>query len=290
MQPLQEPLVSIIIPVYNGEDYLRETLDSIFSQEYTNWELIIVNDGSVDNSEQIVKGITDQRVHYHYKVNAGVSSARNWGFAKAKGEYVVFFDADDIMSAGFLRRRVEVLEKNKEVGFACGWVLKIDQEGQFFGGVYRAACEDVQREVLTFSQDIITCPSNYMFRRNLLENYKVRYNTRLFSSADKFFLLQMSRHVTGVLISQPSELYYRIRRDSMSNKLSLRLIRDNETYHRLVLREFKPDAVIRRSFRSKSFYLLSGGYWGLRKIWPSLKYGLKAFLMNPVYFVTTFTK
>ena len=92
-----QPLVSVIVPVFNTEEVVERTLNSICTQTYKNFELIIINDGSTDASEEVCKLFVekDSRVRYFYKENGGVSSARNLGLAKARGEYILFCDSDD---------------------------------------------------------------------------------------------------------------------------------------------------------------------------------------------------
>jgi len=93
------PLVSIIIPTYDRSGLIGPTLDSVFRQSYENWECLIVDDGSTDDTEIIVKTWTDKdsRFKYYYKQNGGVSSARNYGINNAKGNYIQFLDSDDIL-------------------------------------------------------------------------------------------------------------------------------------------------------------------------------------------------
>lgn len=91
------PLVSIIIPLYNKESSIRSTIDSVLNQKFSNFEIVVVDDGSTDNSSTIVKNINDNRIHYYYKDNEGVSVARNYGVQKAFGEWVMFLDADDVL-------------------------------------------------------------------------------------------------------------------------------------------------------------------------------------------------
>lgn len=89
---------SIIVPLYNKELAIKETIQSIIKQKYTEFELIIIDDGSKDASAEIVNSIQDKRIRYYYKNNGGVSSARNEGMNLARNEWIVFFDADDLMS------------------------------------------------------------------------------------------------------------------------------------------------------------------------------------------------
>lgn len=111
-----KPSVSIIIPCYNKAQYLGETLQSVLDQTYTNWECILVNDGSTDNTETIAKVYCekDNRFYYFLKKNEGVSCARNFGIKKAKGNFVIFLDADDLLADFSVAKRVEYFNNYPE--------------------------------------------------------------------------------------------------------------------------------------------------------------------------------
>ncbi len=100
MKYKQDPLLSVIIPVYNVEKYLRECLDSVSNQTYQNLEIILVNDGSKDGSAEICKEYLakDERIQYYEQENQGQSAARNLALSKATGEYITFVDSDDWIS------------------------------------------------------------------------------------------------------------------------------------------------------------------------------------------------
>lgn len=100
------PLISIIIPVFNSEAYIGETLESCIKQTYRNLEIIIVNDGSTDNSEEVIKHITDRRIQYYLINNSGPCYARNFGIAKASGTLFQFLDADDILDPEKIEKQV----------------------------------------------------------------------------------------------------------------------------------------------------------------------------------------
>ena len=101
-------LVSIIIPCYNQADYLPETLESIIQQTYPDWEAIIVNDGSPDNTEEIALQYTqkDSRFKYYKKENGGLSSARNYGIHRANGKYIIPLDSDDLIAPTFIEEGI----------------------------------------------------------------------------------------------------------------------------------------------------------------------------------------
>ena len=112
------PLISVVISAYNAEQFLDETLESVLSQTYENWECIIVNDGSTDSTESVAKKWCekDSRFRLTIKENGGLSSARNWGIKESKAEYIAFLDADDILTPDSLEVRINVLiEQNVDL-------------------------------------------------------------------------------------------------------------------------------------------------------------------------------
>lgn len=123
------PKVSIIVPCYNQAQYLDESLQSLYDQTYTDWECLIVNDGSPDNTEEVVRKweARDSRFTHVYKENGGVSSARNLGIQKAKAEYILTLDADDKYETSFLEKAFAVLVDNPEIGIVSSW-------GRYFTG------------------------------------------------------------------------------------------------------------------------------------------------------------
>jgi glycosyltransferase involved in cell wall biosynthesis len=101
---MENPLISVIVPVYKVEQYLRTCIDSVINQTYSNWELILVDDGSPDNSPRICDeyAAKDKRIKVFHKANGGVSSARNMALNNSKGEYITFLDGDDFLHAEYL--------------------------------------------------------------------------------------------------------------------------------------------------------------------------------------------
>ncbi len=111
---ISTPLVSVIIPCYNYGKFLSDTLDSVLVQTYSNWECIVVNDGSTDNSEDIGKNYenNDSRFKYIYQKNSGHSAARNTALKASKGKYIQFLDADDMLENEKLNLQVALMEEN----------------------------------------------------------------------------------------------------------------------------------------------------------------------------------
>ncbi|WP_250658237.1 glycosyltransferase family 2 protein [Alkalimarinus coralli] len=116
MRKKELPLVSVIIPAYNAEDFITEALDSIINQTYTHLEIIVVDDGSTDGTKDIILGYGD-KVHYIYQKNSGsCSSPRNNGLRFSTADYIVFFDADDVMLPNQIQTLLSVLLDNKDLG------------------------------------------------------------------------------------------------------------------------------------------------------------------------------
>ncbi|WP_281231894.1 glycosyltransferase family 2 protein [Flavobacterium gelatinilyticum] len=111
------PLVSVIVPCYNQGQYLVEALESICNQTFENWECLIIDDGSIDNTAEIAKSFVnnDSRFCYYFKKNSGVSSTRNLGLEKANGQYIQFLDCDDVLDVRKLELSLKELELNKNV-------------------------------------------------------------------------------------------------------------------------------------------------------------------------------
>jgi glycosyltransferase involved in cell wall biosynthesis len=280
-------LVSIIIPAYNAAPFIGETIKSINGQTYTNWEIIVIDDGSTDNTTSICEELNDSKVKIMRQKNAGVAVARNNGLLSANGDFVVFFDADDLMSPDFLSARVEALQNDDGIGFVGGLVETFPIPVK----TRKAAGLDPVNEILFFDSSFVTIPSNYLLRKEVLINNKILFNKELSSSADRFFILEVSKFAKGKNItSEKGKLLYRFTSQSMSNKVTPGLIIDNEKfYYELKRKNLLPDGV-KHKFKSFYFLSLAKGF-GMVKYWKSVvKYLFKSFINHPVFFAENFGK
>jgi len=220
-------------------------------------------------------------------MNAGVAAARNTGLTVAKGELVVFFDADDLMTPDFLSARVRELENDPQLGYVGGMVetFPIAVEAR------KAAGSDPDNEILFFDASFVSIPSNYMFRKNILVNNHILFNRQLSSSADKLFILEVSKYAKGKNIpDENAKLLYRHTTQSMSNKVTPGLIIDNvKFYYELKKKNLLPAG---RENRFRSFYFLSlAKGFGMVKQWKQVcKYLMMSFINHPVFFAGNFGK
>jgi glycosyltransferase involved in cell wall biosynthesis len=128
---MPQPLISIVMPTFNRAHYIDEAIKSVLEQDYTNWELIIVDDGSTDRTREIVNSYIDStdRIRYVYQSNAGQSTARQVGLKHSRGEFVNFFDSDDRLMKSCLLELYEALEADPACSIAYGNLYVVDEAG-----------------------------------------------------------------------------------------------------------------------------------------------------------------
>ncbi|MGN6605052.1 MAG: glycosyltransferase family 2 protein [Ginsengibacter sp.] len=151
----EQSLVSVIIPCYNYAHFLPEALECVMAQTYADWECVIINDGSTDNTEEVALKYceAESRFKYLYKENGGHSSARNLGIRHSKGVYILPLDSDDKISSYFLERAVKEIESDNEIKLVCA-------ETQLFG-----ATEKIVKLPKYDFRELLIC--NYLFATNL---------------------------------------------------------------------------------------------------------------------------
>jgi glycosyltransferase involved in cell wall biosynthesis len=173
------PVISVIMPVYNGEEFIRETINSILNQTYRNFEFIIVNDGSVDSTKQIIGSYDDKRiVLLDLTNNRGVSNARNMGTDLSKGKFIAFCDADDLYDPGRLQTQLDFLNSHPTVD-VCGSYFIVFENGQ--EKLIRHPLTDSEIKEHFFTSNCIGQPS-VMGKSEVFRKYK--YNAQLQASED----------------------------------------------------------------------------------------------------------
>lgn len=219
---MNKPLVSIIIPVYNVEKYLKKCVDSILSQSFTKFELILVDDGSTDNSPQICDEYTskDNRVHVLHKKNGGVSAARNDGLDVAQGEYVSFIDSDDWVEEDYLQTLLNYNEFDI-VFFSHRLIYEDGYSSKFLFQEKEADTRNIWN-VITFLKKNSTewnfygYTWNKIFRRAIIEKYKVRFVEGLRVSEDEVFTLDYCTHACSIKVLPICLYNYRVLRTGLT--------------------------------------------------------------------------
>ena len=146
---MKNKLISVIIPAYNSEKYIRKSIDSVINQTYTTWELIVIDDGSHDKTFEILKQYTkvDVRIHAIRQENAGPGIARNVGIAAAKGDYAVFIDSDDFVEEEYF----ELLAKHDEDVVFIN-VRNVDENGRVLKKEYMSKNKHLTKDTILRSQ------------------------------------------------------------------------------------------------------------------------------------------
>ena len=168
--------ISVVMPVYNQkEEYLREAIESILNQTYKDFEFIIVNDGSTNNSEEVILSYSDDRIVYIKQENQGVARSLNNGISQTKGEYIARMDSDDISLPERFEKQIKFLEEHPEVSILGTWY-------ETFPKVYRVQTPENVRYTDVLNCCCICHPS-VMMRKADLDKYNLRYNPE-FTSED----------------------------------------------------------------------------------------------------------
>lgn len=150
-------MISIVIPLYNKEKQFAATLHSVFSQTYTDYEIIVVNDGSTDGSASVVESLHDPRIRLIHQANAGVSAARNLGISEARGEYIAFLDADDLWKPEYLETIVSLIRKYPDCDvFATDYEF-IDSNGNIKKTIVNKIPFNNTDGILTNYFDVASC-------------------------------------------------------------------------------------------------------------------------------------
>ena len=182
----QQPRVSVIIPVYNNAEYICEAIASVLAQTYTDYEIIVINDGSTDNLEQAIVPYRD-RIRYLRQTNQGVSAARNRGLYLARGELIAFLDADDIYLPHKLEQQVAVFDANPNLGLVNSGFQVIDADGNVIAQVkWWQDIPDLTEANWILYKPIL--PSAMMFRRQWLIDVG-GFDRRFFAGEDIYLTL-----------------------------------------------------------------------------------------------------
>ncbi len=218
----KEPLVSVIIPTFNCEDYIEEAIDSVLNQTYRKIEIIVVNDGSTDDTQEVLKKYGHKIILIN-QTNAGAPFARNRGLEIARGKYITFLDSDDIWQKSKIEKQVYYLERNKNVGLVyCDWDMLIkDNTGKFIHQDQSPAHSYVKYNTsgwiynqLLFDSTLNT--SCVMIRDSIIKKVG-KFNTKYLSGQDYDYWFRISR-LTQVYKLDEKLASYRQHENNMTQK------------------------------------------------------------------------
>ena len=214
------PAISVIIPAFNAEETILETIQSIQQQTFQDFELIVINDGSNDRTLEIVNQINEPRLKVFSYENAGVSVARNRGIDHAQGDFISFIDADDAWTSDKLESQLSALQSNPNAGAAYSWSLNMSSNNNslsFSQGCSSTLEGNIYPQLLLGS--FIGSGSNILVRRDAVESTQL-FKPTLNAYADWDFYLQLAINWDFIVICK-NQILYRKTSNSMSSKVKV---------------------------------------------------------------------
>ena len=203
---MNKPLVSIIIPTFNRAHLIGETLDSIIAQTYTNWECIIVDDGSTDNTEEVVSAYVqkDSRFQFHHRPDShkpGGNGARNYGFSLSKGEYINWFDSDDLMKANFISLKLNTIE-HEDVDFVVSKSLNFDTDRTYEVKKYRGNFINILSGKNYILKKNYWMTPDFFIKKKSLKNYTFDETIQSGQETNFFIVILNSIDLKGFAINE----------------------------------------------------------------------------------------
>ncbi len=284
------PLVSVIIPAYNAEDFIAATIESVLAQDYPAIEIIVVDDGSTDDSAKIVRRYQERHpsVQLIQQANSGVAAARNAGIKIARGEYIAPLDADDIWFENKISEQVKALESGPaNAGLAYGWSTTIDADGLSIGGVGANQLHGQIFANMLFT-NVVGNGSAPLIRKKCFDIVGIYGDEFTQSGAigceDQDMYLRIAEHFEFVLVKRIL-MGYRVLSDSMSSDAA----RMGRSHDLMIdrLRQRKPDLPERflRQSRALNCFYVSNIHISQREYILSVIQFARAALIDPSLFV-----
>lgn len=281
--------VSVIVPVYNCEQYIGGCIESILCQTYANIELILVNDGSTDNSYEVCKNYarTDSRIRLISQDNLGVSSARNAGIDAAQGDYITFVDSDDGFIPDAIETAVAYLEDNKADVVTYGWT-RIDEETKNETVVSEnfEVCSDIENVIRRILEHYSAVgggyPWNKLWDRSCFDNMELqKFDEKLFYFEDLEWVVRMMLCIKRIVIC-PEPLYKYLVRSTSVTHSSNSSEKKELGYHRAVWQTIKDlESMSNTQVWFKNKYLpeaVNGVVHAKNHNWKSLEAELRAYM------------
>lgn len=216
------PLISVIIPIYNTENYLPKCLDSVLSQTLKDIEVLLINDGSTDGSQKICEeyACKDQRIQVLHTPNQGVSHARNLGLEMAKGEYISFIDSDDWIEKDMIATLYRLIQTNHTDLSTCGYTIE-DEKGKVIYSINKKnTCILDKWEAISslFKDKHYRYKGNLwdkLYKKEIIDRDKLRFNEQIYYNEDRLFIFQYLRLCQSITYTCSSFYHYIIRNSSV---------------------------------------------------------------------------
>lgn len=211
----RNPVITVLMPVYNGEKYIGSAIESILSQTFTDFELLILDDASTDQSVKIIQSFKNERIRLiENKKHLGLAKIRQKGVLKSKGKYIAFLDCDDISLPQRLSVQIQFLEKNRDISMVGSWVKVINEKGEFTGNIWRHTTSSIFIPSVLLFRNCFT-QSSILIKKDCLLHFPFRNQYWLAPDYDLW-----TRLVTQYNLANIPEvlIYYRTFKENMSSE------------------------------------------------------------------------
>jgi glycosyltransferase involved in cell wall biosynthesis len=273
------PEVSVVIPAYNASATLAETLASVSAQTFEDFEVIVVDDGSSDNTASVAADTGDSRIRVMSVPNRGVARARNHGISQGQSTFVAFLDADDLWEHRKLELQVAALHSQPDAGLCVTLAVRIDAQSRDIGTMPLLQTDDVGEALLRHSM-IVGCLSSGVVRRTTLDQVGV-FDPRFSQCADWDLWLRMSTATRFAVVTEPL-VRYRTSPGNMSSNIALL---EHETFHVLDSFFATPAAArydpIRKQVYGIHWMVCAGSYLHRGKPSDALRCGICGLIAYP---------
>jgi hypothetical protein len=207
---MERGLVSVMMPAYNAARYIGEAVESVVAQSYSNWELLVVNDGSTDGTADVVRRYADPRIRLFTKENGGESSARNVALDNSRGEFIAYLDADDAYLPHHLAVTVGFLQANPQRDAVYTDGFHIDDVGRRLSSLQsrrRGPFEGRLYEQVVRASDVFGPPMCVVLRHDLVARHRLRYDTRIVIGPDWDFFIRYADLAAFGYVADQTGLY-----------------------------------------------------------------------------------
>ena len=280
---MNKALVSVIIPAYKAEKYILQALESVRKQSYSNWEIVIVEDGSKDRTEEIVSkfanAVPGHKITFiHHKTNLGTSAAKNTAIQKARGEYLAFLDYDDILKETHLSESVKALEEhNADLVYSS--VTVFDSGKNTENRTYGATSEELKTfpKSLYYRNYIANC--TLVVRKNAIEKIGL-FDANLHFCEDYDCWIRMARAGFKFVYIKGSHSLRRLHQSNLSK--NIRGMTEGELYVMKKHQDWNSISTNVKARRVADIYDRLAGFWEDVDTWKSARFFLCAWLLQPL--------
>lgn len=298
---IKTPLVSVIIPAYNASEYIREAIESVLSQSYPNIEIIVVDDGSTDNTK-VISCLYGQKINYCYQDNAGVSAARNAGILLSRGEYITCLDADDIMHEDKILLQIDLIRKDPKAKIVFTDYINFEKNNSHEKTHFQT-CDKLIKKLNTHNDNYIlkseevlnimveenfSLGSNPLYNKSALNKVGL-YDCFLSQGEDFEFHYRFAKNYNIGIINKVL-LYRRLHECNTSKKVSVLLYKAGLSRNKILL--YENDKILRDKLKTwiRNIYLDIAGNGQIndlidkiKMIIISCKYGISKNTLKTLY-------